>query len=350
MASADPPLAAAGYEAAVRAVATALTPEDLENAVDEYLLAGAGVQREVAGDGARFSALIAGDLRLLSHLEQLDQPDNRQSVAPSGVDRAMLAGGFTSDMGLVLEGLGGAAPPPGPEDIAPVAPADQTPIEMATTAIDAIIGEGSQVAGKIIPAFPLPMGDQILAIMQAVGAQTGAQLAHAAIDAAGWLASKIGAAIAKLLGALIDRVTSWVEASATASSLLARAEGWLDKTLADPNPLGLLLGAAALKAAVDQDLNIDPSTAPARGQLAADLVAPHAHSQRWIRWGATGLAVADALQVAKVLPWGFALAVSAGALLLAVSVWTVNDYLDARDWPLRRVVGVRTVVIPASSP
>ncbi len=250
-------------------------------------------------------------------------------------------------MNLVLAGIGGGLAPPSPMDDSLAALADATPAEVAAAAIDAIVSEGGKAAGKVLTAFAVPQAGAIVGMAKAVGGQDGAQLAQQVIDAVNWVARKIKSAIAKVLGALLDRLTSWLGNEQTASEVLDKAKGWLKDKAGELQPLNWILGITALKEAVGRSLIQDPGTAAGRAGKAKDLVDQHAKAQRWIRWGATALGVAGTFHLEKAVPWGTALVISTGAALLVVCVWMTNDYLDARDWPVKRVTGVRTVVLAA---
>lgn len=331
------------YQAAVADIAQAATPDALESAVGDYLMAAAALETATADDESRSAALIAGDLRVLALLARLDSPEDEQPVALSADGQARLSQDFAADMSLVVGGIGGQPAPPGDDDLAWVTLAEESPDVVAGHAIDAIVAEGTQVVGKVIAAFVVPTGAELTAVAQAFGGKTGADLAQRAIGAVNWAARKVKQAIARVLAALLDRLTRFVGGT-TAQGILDQAKDWLADVVKKINPLTLLLGVSVLKSDVTAQLAVEPGTAAARAKRAADLVGQHAHAQRWIGWGAGILAVVDHLHLDKAVPWGTALTCGTGAVLLAVCVWMVNDYLDARNWPLSRVAGVRTVV------
>lgn len=346
MAASSPP-AGNQYQTAVAAIAGAQSPDGLETAVDDYLSATAQLEPDARASESQFAALVAGDLRVLAELARLDVPDGDQPVALSVDAQAERGSAFSADMNLVLAGIGGGLAPQSPLDDSLAALAEATPAEVASAAIDAIVSEGGKAAGKVLAAFAVPQAGAIVGVAKAVAGQDGAQLAQQVIDAVNWVAKKVKSAIARVLGALLDRLTNWLGNEQTASEVLDKAKGWLKDKAGELQPLNWILGIGALKEAVGQSLAQDPGTAAGRAGKAKDLVSQHAQAQRWIRWGATALGVAGTFHLEKAVPWGTALVSSTGAALLVVCVWMTNDYLDARDWPVKRVTGVRTVVLAA---
>lgn len=323
------------YEGAVGQLATALTPEDLEAAVDAYLEAADAAESGIEDDVA-FSALVAGDLRVLAHLSDLDPGDQGEPVALS-VDGDALSS-FTADMRQVASGIDGGAPPTSPDDVAPVALGAATPAEIVVQAIDAIITEATTAEAKVFAAMVPPTGDDLVNLATAIGGQTGAELAKKAVEAAEWVTRAVKRAIARVLGALLDRLSRWMRET-DAAQLIEKGKAWVSNKIKEVNPVALLLDGSGLKERAGGLAEDDAAKAIA--EKATALVEAHAGTQRWIGWGATGLAAAKTLQLNKAAPWGPALMGGAFAVLVIACMLIANDYLDGRDWPPQRVAGVR---------
>jgi hypothetical protein len=341
--------ATGAYEAAVARVAEAVSPDELDKAVDAYIAAAEAAAEESGDDDARFGAVVAGDLRLLAHLADLDTPDDDTDAVVASLAASLAAPtspAFLADMAAVARGIGGAPPPEEAGGGPVVALSQATPVEQGEAAVDAIVTEASGAADKVFASLVVPSGKDVTDVAGLVGGKTGAQLARDVLGALSWFRRTVKEAAAKVMGALLDRLIARLGAGTT-SHVLQVVRDWIARKLGDLDILAIVLGAAELKQVVGAELAKSPATAPRRADAASALADQHARVQRWVRWGAGALAAAKMLHLDKAAPWGPVLMGAAGLLLLVFCVWEANDYLDARDWPLDRVRGVRAVVAAA---
>lgn len=308
-------------------------PDPLDAAIDRYTSASNDVFNSARTDQPNVAfAAIAGDLRTLQHLsERLDGLALTAAVAPGP--------GFADDMADVTTAVTTGSLPPGPVEVTMSADT-VSPIDSVKASIEAIADKGyASVKAVATTGVVALTGAEIgAAAGELFGASTGETI-QAGIAALTGFLNRIKRAVAKLLKAVLDKLTSLFGQ--------ATVDKWTDwlKQLADPGAIfSRIVGVPALEAKAVAVLPTATNAADCATKIAA-ISAANTTAERWVGWGATALGWANPV-VGKLVPWGpIALRSVWAGLILAAGLITV-DHLDSPnfDWLPSLAPGVGSIL------
>lgn len=296
----------------------------VDDGVEHYLAASRALFHETLDhDPDAALASLGGDWRLLAELAATD------GVAVTAADRAPL-GSLGEDMAAVLAV---AESSPRPHPVAVVA--DDDAVAGALASIDGIVATGREKLVETVTAAVLPNVAELPVIVGSVFGPVAGELFSAALAALQGWASTVVRAATSILRTIVDKI-----ASVFGADVAGRVREWVEGLLDPGFRYDRALGVPALRARAAEVLGGAPDAATRAARIAAAQES-HDRCQRWVGWGAIGLAWVGPRLVA--LPrWGPALAGVSSVALVLGCVWLTADHLDPADlaWMPDRFPGV----------